>query len=381
MGRTMPGETKSAENITTEEVTAVATETAPPEPSTEVQEEALVDQSLDQALKSAGLDNLRARDANGRFSSAKQNTETESKAEAQAVSESDSGESKESVQADKAAEGGDTTQADASEDAKSEDSRKALAALVMDGYPKSRLDEWMKSDPDGLVEFGLRRSKAQSDADRVFNDLRADKADTTETDETKTGADTAPVVFDPSSFVDPVVKTFTEEFGEDVAEPLKTSLTGMAEGIVKHFESAMRESGTQTVVMQEAITSILLDQAREGLLNEYPQLKNRDRFEKVLGHMQTIGLSEERPNMRSLMDFAARMEFAPDMVKSAREKRTQRNAARDRGAPEIDTSRAQTTPTKTTEDDFSDESLDAFMSNDPDKIAAVKAKARSLSDE
>lgn len=239
------------------------------------------------------------------------------------------------------------------------DYEKAAQALARDGAAQFMLDRLAAGDED-MLQYALTRADRQAEIDGKFDEHAQTKqrlalleSQTTATD-SDDGAEETPAGTDQLPDLKEAVNQFGNELnqylGDEVNEPLQ-QLGSVIESQLSGVHEALEG-------IKQMHFNMALDHARDGLLNEWPQLADRATFEAVVKHMDAIKLSEERPDIRSLMHYAAQVELAPKMAQQARAAQTATNSAKDAGTPRASTTAAKPQPAATR-----DEVRDAMLDN------------------
>ena len=254
------------------------------------------------------------------------------------------------------AEDGETT----TEPTESEGYDKAVAALQRDGVPRSVIDQMAEENPQALVEWGLKRSKNQSDVDSYgarLKELEDGKSD---------GDETTPEVSEVEGEVQPENQPLSQDgvtqyeseiadiFGEDAAKSIMTPM-----------RAYMDETGTQLKQQQDVINAMMYQseerqilETRERLGERFPKLKNEEDFGLVVDSMTKLAQVGEYANFDELMTDAYRMKFAEDLVQTANAKH--RSKIRDAGQPTTTFESSTPSASKSTEQ-REDAALDALL--------------------
>lgn len=245
--------------------------------------------------------------------------------------------------------------------------QRAMAALKRDGYPD--LDEYAKANPDKFREYGLKRAQVQNDLDELAQKHQSTSSELAEfkrvLGKDKSDSDIPAVTdqqLDVSKYIKPLADHFSESYGEDASQPLTTAFTGLATQLQTDFNAQLQQRDEshkeQLESLQGAFLNLQAESARKELLSEYPKLKNSDRWQNVIEHMNKVGFSEEQPDFLSLASYAAQIEFAPEMAKEAKAAKRAAREQRDQGVPTSPSTKRETDVAHTI-DSVGDAMLDA----------------------
>lgn len=320
-----------------------------------------MDAALDAALEKAGIqhdlapnDNAEAenaekpgktRDASGRFVSSKQ-------------TDNGSGDSDESIPAD--------------------DIKAATAAAIRvsgkDKLPKG-LDALLKSGDPETVAYYLKLAKVQADGDdftkkhkQLEHELSALKKPAANSGKEKGAVDAT------ASRPDPLASYLAEQLGDPVAaERVRESLAARENAI--NAELAKRDQQIET--LNKHIESMAVERARDALMSEYPDLKDKGVWSKVKATFDELPESASRPDIPTRLEHAARIELAPVMAERAREERDRKNKQREQGNPApIGRTGAAGKPNLSV-GDLQDQLLDALARKDDNRAKEIKAELKT----
>jgi len=171
---------------------------------------------------------------------------------------------------------------------------KALAALRLDGVPQEQMERWDRKD---LIRYGLKRAKSQGDVKSKFDGFsaeigqlkgelarRGDRPGEPENGDAGTplgGRSVESPGEPPKVNLTDVAKRFSEAVGVDSkdAEPVLTdfgkALTDPLYAHIQQLESQLRSQSNLSMVTAA-------ENARAGLGEAFPQLKDDDNFEKLI---------------------------------------------------------------------------------------------------
>lgn len=250
-----------------------------------------------------------------------------------------------------------------------EEFQKALKAAEYTGLPPSRIAQWLKDDPHDFIAYGLKRAKHIADTNRTIEELKK----TGKTDKDEPDGQAAPSL-DVDSIADPLIKHLADQFGDDVSkEPVRKLVKGLTDQFQRQLKEHLSERDQKTNVALEGVRSLLAEQARSVLLNEYPQLKNAETFQRVQKRMGQLASQQEYPSVQSLMEDATVIELLPEL-KAAK---ANSNKQKDRSVP-IGATRGAKPPTAMTAAEARDASLEALMKGDIKGSEKLAAQARQL---
>ena len=237
---------------------------------------------------------------------------------------------------------------------------KAVAALQRDGVPRSVIDQMAEENPQALVEWGLKRSKNQSDVDSYgarLKELEGGKSDGDETTpedsevEGEVQPESQPLSLDG---VTQYESEIADIFGEDAAKSIMTPM-----------RAYMEETTTQLKQQQDVINAMMYQseerqilETRERLAERFPKLKNEEDFGLVVDSMTKLAQVGEYANFDELMTDAYRMKFAEDIADSV--KSTERSKIRDAGQPTT-TFQSSTPASSKSSEEREDAALDALL--------------------
>lgn len=308
-----------------------------------------VDDALDKALAKEGIEaedgpGGAKRDANGRFVKKNETTAT-----------ADAGKDAPSVASSKHSD---------------DDIRTATAALQRDKAPKWMLDKLTTGD-DEAIAYALKRAKVQADGDEFtkkhkqlqqeFDKIKNQPAVTNGEGEGEGDATT--------STAEPLAAYLAEMLGDDkAAEHVRASLAGLT----KSQASELEKRDQQVAALQKQVEAMATERARDALVSEYPDLKDKEVWAKVVKAASSLPESEDRPDLQTRLEHAARIELAPELIRRAKAEQDRRNKVRDTGSPSAP-SRTNETKSKATASDLQDAYLDAAERGDEGKMKEIKA--------
>ena len=238
-----------------------------------------------------------------------------------------------------------------------EDFHRSMAALQRDGTPRNLLDEYYEKDPEGFVQWGLKREKVQKDGDR-FSDEHAKLRETAERIlQHQNDLEQRPPVASPQKATAREMPTpdtlqkyqsqISEAFSEDAAESIMAPMRSMASIIANLYVNQAAQSGHTE---KQEIASM-----RTELQDRFPQLADDDNFNSVVEKMQSLYKTGDYQNVRDLMTDAVRIRLA-----DAAPPVSSQHAARSAGQP---TTRSTSSRVKKAVDngDREDLALDAIF--------------------
>ena len=241
----------------------------------------------------------------------------------------------------------------------------ALAALVRDGMPEDAIKALYDKDPQNFVKYGQKRAEAQKKTDQLVGS-RGNKqqrepqggeqqAQEGEPDQGHQKAEPPKTVIDAiKTKVDDVLKPLTEgdnqEFYGDLKDPLAIGFTSMAEELAGYYEHKLQEQRQeyQSQVQQLQFQSVnnQLEMARQSLIEQYPDLKDDQTFQRVLDeHYDTLAESGKFDSVRDTFREAVKWAFSDEnpanQTKKLRDEMRKRRTNRKRGTPRTRTSQPQ----------------------------------------
>jgi hypothetical protein len=265
----------------------------------------------------------KARDEQGRFQPSK---EKPSKPEAKADSKPES----------------DTA---VPEGVKSDDYRKALKALQLDGVSQKALDAL---DPSEIVAWGLKRAANHADIDRLKTDLGKHKSEAT----AKPKDSTAPAAEQPmdlTKVVEPMAKQFTEQFGVDMAAPLADFAKQLVESATAGQAAKLAEQQAFIDKINAQFTSQQQESARAKLTEKY-ELDKDERWDRVIAAREAD--KNEYASEAEAIQAACRHEFADEIIAGYEAKLKTEHQARAKG--QSTTQNQKVPPKAQTQDDQDD---------------------------
>lgn len=260
-----------------------------------------------------------------------------------------------------------------------DDIKRAMAALQRDGYPD--LEAQLKSNPQQLVAFGLKRAKVQADVSSYSDQLKKAKRELTELKATTTDVPKAGDAAQPASgeqlpeldsVTQPMVKYFEEMLGENAAEPLKESFNSLAKlissSLTEQFEKKLSD-------LSQQVRSGQLEQERKNLEKKWPGITDSERWGKVLKHLDVIEKDADfTGDLNAKVNYSAQIEFAPEMAKEAQKVLKETHAQRDQGSPVTGTPPGQ--PGEESIGELSDAALQARMEGQHAKAEEIEKVIR-----
>lgn len=255
--------------------------------------------------------------------------------------------------------------------------RSATEALTRYRATKAQLDAVAAGDEDAIAH-GLHLAKIQTDATdfstkhkQLQQELDALKrpAGNTSDDKGKSGA-TAPQP-ELDAAVTPLAELLADvSLDGDVSSKVRDSFTAL-----QRLHSAELDKRDQQIAsLSDRLDDLAMQAARDDLVSQYPDLKNRETWKKVVAAAKALPEDESRPDLQTRLDHAARIELAPVLAEKARTVRAQRDA----GAPTLPN--GATNQTKTVSQmslsELQEASYEAASKGDEQRAAAVQAEIR-----
>ncbi len=283
--------------------------------------------------------------------------------------------------ADADADGAEGTDAPAACAAPSpEDIQKAAAAAARDGARKSVLKAIAEGDADEIAHY-LKRAKVQSDGDEFttnhrklqqeFEALKAGKPAANSGGEIKANqAATAAPAQDLEAAVAPLAKYFEEsllDMGE-ASKPILESFTALQ----SLQNAAIEQRDQQIAALTKRLDGVEMQNARDALISQFPDLKDRALWSKVKAGLDAVPASAAYPDLESRLEAAARIELAPILAERARTNRKLRDA----GAPDVPSNTGDKRPGTMNVRELQDALLDAKMGDDEERFEAISAELK-----
>jgi|3_EtaG_2_1085321.scaffolds.fasta_scaffold01962_6 Arc/MetJ-type ribon-helix-helix transcriptional regulator len=237
---------------------------------------------------------------------------------------------------------------------------KAVAALQRDGVPRSVIDGMAEENPQDLIDWGLKRSKNQSDVDSYGARLKELEEGKTEESETVAEEGESVGEVQPTDQPPSLEETTRYEaeiadiFGEDAAKAIMTPMRAHLQETAKVIQQQQEVINQMMYASEER--QVLESRAR--LEERFPRLNNDEDFGIVVDQMSKLVQVGEYENMDSLMTDAYRMKYAEDMAQAVKSK--QRNKIRDAGQPTT-TFESSTPSASKSSEEREDAALDALL--------------------
>lgn len=250
-----------------------------------------------------------------------------------------------------------------------DDVRKAVKAAQRYKAPKSVLKAIESGDEDAM-SYALNLAKIQDDNDsyttkqktlqQELDSLKSAKQNDAKGD---TATATAPEV-------ESLAAHLAELTGDEkTGEIVRKSLAGQTKPLTSELEKANQQIAT----LQKQVEDMAIERARDALISEYPDLKEKGVWSKVKAAYDELPISESRPDTLTRLEHAARIELAPELAKRARDERDRRNKVRDQGQP-TPPDRAGETAAPNTHGSLQDQLLDAMEKKDENRVKEIKAE-------
>lgn len=317
-----------------------------------------IDASLDAAFKAADIPDepkpAPARGADGKFKP--KGEETPAGENLATATTKDSVE----VKADEATEEPKHTDAEL---------RKAIAALQRYKVPKSVLKLAESGDED-TIAHGLHLAKIQADSDDFSTKHKTLQQELDSLKTKKPAANSG--VEDGATAPD----LLADYLAEALADP------EAAKHVREHSAALQKAHQSELAKRDQQIADLVkrgderdLNDARDALMSDYPDLKDRDTWLRVKKQYDQLSISEDRPDALTRLDHAARIELAPELAKRSKAERDKKHQLRDNGSPSP-ANRAGEPLTVKSLDDLRDESLDAAMAGDEAKQKSIEAEIK-----
>lgn len=200
----------------------------------------------------------------------------------------------------------------------------ALAALLRDQIPRSRLEEWFESDPDGFVAHGLKRKSVQANQDRFGQESNKNRDDLEKMKASQQKAEPeaayeqapaqpaaepqmqAPIGVDVVTAIDealaPLINEDNAELFFDVKDPIKQAIVTLGQSVsarlTGQFQQENQALRNQVDDMGYAIVNFQIQTARDKLVasGQYPKAEDDEWFEnEAMSRYDTISESKNRP--------------------------------------------------------------------------------------
>ena len=237
---------------------------------------------------------------------------------------------------------------------------KAGAALQRDGVPRSVIDQMAEGNPQELVDWGLKRSKNQSDVDSYgarLKELEDGKSDDGEP-VSEDGESGEQIQSSDQPLNQKEITRYENEiaeiFGEDAAKAVMTPMRAY----LKETSDIIQQQQTVINRMVQSHEERELEASRGRLGERFPKLNNEKDFGQVVEQMTKLVQVGEYSNMDDLMTDAYRMKYAEDIAATATSK--QRNKIRDAGQPTTTFESSTPSASKSVEE-REDAALDALL--------------------
>lgn len=258
---------------------------------------------------------------------------------------------------------------------------KAQAALHRDALPKDMIASLAK-DPDRFLEYGLKRAKVQADVD-AYSAQHGVKQPAA-APQANAPAQAVPEI-DWTPVIQPTVDYFSEQFGvEDAGKPLAAMVNGLTQRLsegVEHLIASRVEPQVHGVM--RVLQNLLLNQARSGLTERFPELKDAETFKAVQGRVKQL-LSAPDSEFANDLDFsrvleqAAAVELAPVVEKRLAQQRKAAARSRDLGTPSAPAAQGDTHReiANMTVEQLNDAALDARIDNRKEDAERFESERR-----
>lgn len=253
-----------------------------------------------------------------------------------------------------------------------EDIRKAVAAAQRYKAPKSVLKAIEQGDEDAIA-YGLNVAKIQADADdftKKYKTLQQELESLKSRPAANSGDDgkgkQAPTESRPE--IDKLADYLADMLGDEEAKRVvRDSLAGLTKPTENPELEAVKQ---QNAALQKQVEALAMERARDALVSEYSDLKDKDTWAKVKERAETLAASY--PDLYERLEASARIELAPELIRRARAEKERRDRLRDNGAPSAP-SRANYAEGRLTLAQLQDEMLDAKMKGDNQRYQEARA--------
>lgn len=277
---------------------------------------------------------------------------------------------------------------------------RAVKALKRDGYDDDDIEALSAKHPSRVIALGEKRADNQADVDRKLKmkEARGDTAPEVDSKPESAGSkaknhgeqgDTAKLaeanLAKLRGTLGEKLGTFTPEEVDAVAdftqEFTNTALQNATAPLLQELETLRgeREELTKKVsILTNLQEEIMLGQYRRDFADEYPQLKDNERFSKL--HARALRMQESEGDsfetFRDLFAEACTREFAKELAEQAKKDRAAINAKRNNGQPTVPNSEASGKDRPATKADARVELVQALEQGDKERARALAASAR-----
>lgn len=216
----------------------------------------------------------------------------------------------------------------------SPDIQKAMRALQRDGLSAKAIERMLKEDPEDFVKTGLKRSKAQADADRFGSEFGETKKRLAELEKLKSEAPKP----NPTrqQLVTPEIREAYPELS-GVFDAFEQRLGGLQETFDARLAEALgpaleQVNGRVNFAMQRAVEQEI-KAARSELESTFPRLKDSDEFAEVKEEAAKLLKSGMAEDVREAMQKASQLRYFQELVESGQRARQQLTTAKNAGQP------------------------------------------------
>jgi len=269
-----------------------------------------------------------------------------------------------------------------------EDVRKAVSAAQRvagkDGVPKA-ITKAIESGDEETLAYYLKLARVQSDGDEFskkhktlqqeLEQIKSKPAANSGDDKDKTGATASASDIEAAS--KPLADYLTAQLGDaEAAKPIREFVAGLT----KSHALELEKRDQQAAKLQKQVEAMAIERARDALVSEYPDLKDKDVWAKVQKHLDQLPESEDRPDLMTRLEHAARIELAPELIRRAKAAQDRRDKARDNGQA-TPVARAGEAKAKVSVGDLHERLLEARMNGDEagykETLAVIKSKTQT----
>jgi hypothetical protein len=282
---------------------------------------------------------------------------------------------------------------------------KAVHALKRDGWEDDDIAALAAKHPNRIIAMGDKRAENQADVDRKLKiketkggeEAPADKKTTTPSSESAGGksknqgaeGDTAARA---KANLDKLRGTLGEKlagFTPDEADALAASTSEFTEAAITHataplaeklaeYESEVSELRAAKQVLTNMVEEVLTGTYRKDFLDDYPQLKDNERFTKLTARLEQMRETESESfdTYRELFAEGCAREFSREIAEQAKKDRAAANAKRNNGALTPPSSTATGSERRATKAETQIELVKALESGDKERARSLAATAR-----
>lgn len=244
----------------------------------------------------------------------------------------------------------------------------ALRVAGKDGVPKA-ISKAIDAGDEATIAYYLKLAKIQQDGDEFTKKYKSlqQELDAIKSAKEQGKGDAATAT---DQDADALADYLAEILGDDHAkEVVRKSLAGLT----KSQSSALERANQQIAALQKRVEEQAIERARDALISDYPDLKDRELWGRVKKHLESLPESEDRPDLQTRLEHAARIELAPVLMQRAKAEQERRNRIRDNGTPTLPARSGESKQPTRDHTKLQEELLDALEKGDEVKAREIKA--------